>query len=127
MVEFPELLKLYGERNVRVIHLVLADDQARARIRKRLFCEAQKHPYSTDDGLTVCPKDGSPLKRRALDEEAVQDVRFKEYHERTEPCLEIAKQSGVSVFDIDASRDLETIHHDIVEIIERHRMPVDPA
>lgn len=126
-VEFPELLQLYGERNIRVIHMEISDERARARIARRLFCKANKHPYSIDDGFTVCPKDGSPLERRALDEESLQDVRFKEYHERTEPCLEIAKKFGVAVFDIDADRSPDAVHHDIVEIVERHRTPVSPA
>lgn len=123
-VEFPELLKLYGERNVRVIHMQLSDDEARRRIADRLLCKANKHPYAASSGLTVCPKDGSPLEHRSLDDAALQDVRFQEYHQRTEPCLEVAKKHGVAVFEVDAAKSEEAIHHDIVEIVERHRQPV---
>jgi adenylate kinase len=123
-VEFPELVRLYGERNVRVIHILLSEDVARARIADRVLCEAHKHPFSASSGLVVCPKDGSQLKRRNLDDETLQDTRFKEYRELTEPCVDIARQCGVAVFEVDGLKSREAIHHDIVELVERHRMPV---
>lgn len=125
-VEYPELLQLYGDRNVRVIHFVLSEQEARARIAKRRFCKAHKHPIPGGpdfDGLTACPKDGSPLERRPLDDAHLQDKRFAEYHELTEPCLEEAQRFGLAVFPVDASKSIEAIHHDIVAIVERHRMP----
>lgn len=123
-MEFPELLALYGERNVRVFHMPLTDEQALGRIAKRLLCKQNKHPYSTDEGLMVCPKDGSPLERRALDAPELQQTRLNEYHTQTEPCLAIATRLGVAIFEIDAMKSPEAIHYDIVGIVERHRMPV---
>lgn len=123
-VEFSELLRLYGEKKVQVIHMQLSDAEARQRIADRLFCKANRHPYAASSGLTICPKDGSSLERRSLDDPSLQDVRFNEYHERTEPCLDIARESGIAFFNIDASQSPEAIHHTIIEIIERHRMPV---
>ena len=126
-VEFPELLKLYGERNVRVILVLLSEGDARSRIAVRRFCKANKHPIPNTPEfakLTTCPKDGSPLERRALDDASLQDTRFKEYQQLTEPCLKIAEKFGVRIFPIDGRKPIEEIHHDIVDIIERQRIPV---
>lgn len=126
-VEFSELLGLYGEHNVRVIHVQLDEAEARRRIAGRRFCQANKHPIPVSpefDSLTVCPKDGSPLERRALDDADKQDTRFEEYRTLTVPCLAIAEKHGIAVFAVDGSKSIEAIHHDIVEIVERHRMPV---
>jgi adenylate kinase len=123
-VEFAELIGLYGEHNVRVIFMDLDEAEARRRIADRLFCTANKHPFLKSQGFTVCPKDGSPLERRALDDADKQDTRFQEYRELTVPCLAIAEKYGVPVFTVDATKSIEAIHHDIVEIVERQRMPV---
>ncbi len=123
-VEFSELPKLYGDRNVRVIHMQLDEAESRRRIADRLFCKANKHPYAASSGLTTCPKDGSPLERRALDAADKQDTRFKEYYEQTVPCLAIAQKYGVAVFPLDAAKSEQAIHHDIVDIVERHRLPL---
>jgi adenylate kinase len=125
-VEFPELLRLYGDRNVRVIHFVLSEEDARARIAGRRFCKANKHPIPVGpeyDALTACPKDGSPLERRALDDAHLQDQRFEEYRNLTEPCLKAALKYGIAVFPVNASKSIEAIHHDIVAVVERHRTP----
>lgn len=126
-IEFAELPKMYGERNVRVIHLQLDEEEARRRIADRVFCQASGHPFPASLGLAVCPKDGSPLERRTLDAQDKQDTRFQEYREQTVPCLEIAEKHGVAVFTVDATKSVEAIHHDIVGIVERHRAPVGPA
>jgi len=126
-VEFPELLKLYGDRNVRVILMLLSERDARERIAGRRFCKANKHPIPNTPEfakLTTCPKDGSPLERRALDDASLQDTRFKEYQQLTEPSLKIAEKYGVRIFPVNALRPIEEIHHEIVDIIERHRLPV---
>lgn len=126
-VEFSELPKLYGEKNVRVIYLKLDEDEAKRRIAGRRFCTENNHPIPGTpefDYLKTCPKDGSPLERRALDDAHLQDKRFQEYREFTEPCLVLAEKFGVQVFTVDGRKTIESIHHDIVQIIERQRMPV---
>jgi adenylate kinase len=129
-LEFVELPKLYGDRNVRVIHLELDEAEARRRIANRRLCRANNHPIPGTPEfahLTVCPKDGSELYRRALDDADKQDRRFQEYYEKTVPCLAIAEKHGVAVFTVDGSKPIEAIHADIVGIVERHRSPVGPA
>jgi adenylate kinase len=125
-IEFTELPKMYGDRNVRVFRIQLSEDEARRRIAGRRFCTANNHPIPAGpefDSLTTCPKDGSPLQRRNLDDAEFQDKRFQEYQEQTVPCFAIAEQHGVPVFELDGTKSIEAIHHEIVDIIERHKMP----
>jgi adenylate kinase len=125
-VEAVELPKLFGIHGVVVFHLQLSEQEARARIAKRRFCKAKNHviPGTPEFAyLTHCPKDQSELFARPLDDASLQDTRFAEYRELTEPCIQILRDAGCSVHTIDASKTIQSIHHDIVSILERSKEP----
>lgn len=125
-VEAVELPKLFGPRGVVVFHLQLDEQEARARIAKRRFCKAKNHviPGTPEfEHITTCPKDQSELFVRPLDDATLQDTRFAEYRELTEPCVQILQEAGCAVHVIDASKTIQGIHQDIVGILERSKDP----
>lgn len=101
---WPFWKKTFGTSNIIVLNLKLDDAIARARLMTRLVCEFD-HAYITgENGLAVtskCPKDGSPLKIRDLDDPKVVEVRFEEFKKQTEPAIELLRHY-VDVIDIDA-------------------------
>ena len=125
-VELEEFLTLFGVHGIGVFHLQLSELEARARIAKRRFCRANNHtiPGTPEFAhLTVCPHDQSEFFVRPLDDVSLQDVRFAAYRELTEPCLAVLAEAGCAVHAIDASKTIQSIHQDIVGILERQREP----
>jgi len=51
---------------------------------------------------------------RPDDSEEAIDVRFNEYEEHTLPIVDWFKESGLTVYEIDGERDVNEIHHEIV-------------
>lgn len=126
-MQVKSLTKLYGLEYVTVFHLQLTKEESLARIAGRRFCTANKHPVpSTPEfaNVTVCPKDGSPLERRALDAPDKQETRFHEYHTLTEPALEILREAGMRIVPIDSSREILAVHAAVVGVLEREKFPV---
>lgn len=125
--ETPELARLYGLEHITVIHLVLDESEAKHRIASRRFCRASNHPVPGTPEFAhvkVCPIDGSELYVRPLDNAALLDTRFEEYHVRTEPCLKVFKDAGLSIYEVDGTKTIQGIHQEIIGILERQRMPV---
>lgn len=126
-VEIQELAHLYGLEHITLFHMQLPEDEARRRIASRRFCRANAHPFPGTPEfahLTTCPKDGSELYIRPLDDASLQDVRFAEYHMRTEPCLEVIRNTGVAFHEIDGSKTIQGIHQEIIGVLERQREPI---
>ena len=57
-------------------------------------------------------------------EEAIV-ARFKEYEQQIKPILEDFKAAGVPVCDINAERDIEEVHTDIVKAIAKVALPAN--
>jgi adenylate kinase len=126
-VEIPELAKLYGMDHITILHLNLDKDEARRRNITRRMCRANSHPFpSTPEfsHLKVCPKDGSELYTRAIDNAEIFEVRWNEHVTRTEPCIEVFTKAGLTVHEIDASETIQGIHQEIIGILERQHEPV---
>ena len=123
-VEIPAMQRFYGEENVILILMDLQRDEARRRITTRRLCKAHKHPIPATpefDHIKVCPKDGSELYVRELDNPALVDTRFKAYDEETAPTVPIFSAFGVPIFRVDASQSIQGIHQDVVAAIERRQ------
>lgn len=126
-VEFAELEKLFSLECLHVIHLTVPEDEAIRRISSRRFCRANSHPIPGTPEfahLKSCPKDGSELYVRPLDDPKLYATRLNEYRTLTEPCLELARKLGLAITEIDGTKTIEAIHADIATLIERHRAPV---
>ena len=125
--EIPVLSELYGVQHVTVLFLNLEREESKRRIAGRRFCRANSHPVpgsSEFSHLKVCPLDGSELYARPLDNPALLDTRFKEYHMLTEPCLAVLKEAGFTIHELDGSKTIQGIHQEIIGILERQRNPV---
>lgn len=125
-VEFPAFQKLYGPQNIMVMYLDITLDEIKRRISGRRFCKANAHPIPGAPEfahLTACPIDGSPLERRALDNPDLIRTRMEEFQTRTLPLIDIAAKFGIPVFTLDGNRSIEAVHHDVVGILERRRVP----
>ncbi len=125
--EIPVLNELYGAQHVTVLYLNLEREESKRRIASRRFCRANSHPIPGTpefSHLKVCPKDGSELYVRPLDNAALLDMRFQEYRRLTEPCLQVLKDAGLPIYEVDGSKTIQGIHQEIIGILERHREPV---
>jgi adenylate kinase len=125
--EMPVFEELYGPEHVHILHLKVDAEVSVARNSKRRICEANRHPIPnlpSYEKLTTCPKDGSPLTTRALDDPSVIRVRLKEYAERTEPILEYLRTRGYTIIDIPGDNVIDAVHAHIAEALERRRLPI---
>jgi len=125
-VEYPALQELYGPEYVMVIYLDIDLDEMKTRIAGRRFCKANGHVIAGSPEfahLTVCPQDGSELFQRPLDDASLVETRYNEFKTLTLPVVEIAKEYGVPVYMLDGKKSIESLHHDIVALIERHHLP----
>lgn len=124
-----ELEEWYGIENIHIFHLDLSEDECVRRNSGRRLCKAHRHPIpsSTDAerNLTRCPIDGSELERRVVDSDAPKiRFRYRTFTRRTAPILGWLRENGYQVIEINADNSIESIHHHLVDIIVRHRMPV---
>ena len=124
--ELPALQKLYGRENVVLIYLGIDLEEIKKRIKDRRFCKANGHPVSGAPEfahLKVCPIDGSPLERRALDDPHLILTRVEEFTTLTYPVVDIARKFGIPIFNVDGKQTIEGVHHQIANIIERRTTP----
>ena len=90
-----------------VVHLVVDYDRIVARLSGRRQCPVCGTLYSLTTNPPkvsgVCDLDGSALVTRDDDREAVIRERLLEYDRQTVPILNFMRQSGVPLFEIEAS------------------------
>jgi adenylate kinase family enzyme len=123
-VELEGLNELFGLQRVFAVHLRLDEKEARRRIAGRRLCRANKHPIpGTPEfaSLTVCPKDGSELYVRPLDDASKLDERFREYTKLTEPTIDLLRNAQMPFFEVDGGQSIEALHQEIAAIIERRQ------
>jgi len=99
-----------------VIQLDLPDSEVRRRVLARRLCSGCGMDYNlianspqTEGRCDAC---GSPLVIREDDTEAALAVRLREYHEKTNPVLEIFRRKEY-VVTVDARRSREQVQRDI--------------
>jgi adenylate kinase len=103
-----------------VIHLDLPDDEARRRVLGRRLCSRCGMDYHViDDRPTIegrCDVCGGELVTRDDDTEEALTTRLREYHERTDPILELFRRKEF-VVTVDARPDKVSVQQAI-----RHRL-----
>ena len=126
----PLLEQLYGEQNISMFYILITEEEALKRASTRLVCALHDHPLPDLPeyrGRTTCPWDGSALRRRTDGLDDKPDIirkRYRDYVKRMEPILAYMRERGYTVIDVDGTRPIEEIHHQVVEFIERRRVPV---
>jgi len=127
---YPLFDELYGPQNVHNIYLRISEEDAVRRSLVRRVCEAQGHPIPDLPeyrDLTDCPWDGSKLMRRTdgLDnDEKIIRKRYRDYMGRMAYIMAYLRERGYEVLELDGNLSIEAIHHAVIELLERRRMPV---
>lgn len=114
----PLLERLYGKENLKVILLKISVKTSLFRNSHRRICTLFRHPilYNRQTkNLKICPLDGSPLIRRALDKPEVIKVRFKKYQERTLPLVRFFKERNLKVIEIDGTPPPSKVYESILK------------
>lgn len=125
--EVPLLERLYGERNLTILHLKLTREVSIRRNSSRRICKASRHPIPNLPayaGLTKCSKDGSELITRALDTPETISIRYDTYLDETAPVLGYFAGRGYSVVNIDGDSMIDAVHAKIAQTLELGRRPV---
>ena len=102
----------------KVIHLNLSKEVAIDRILNRLTCSSCA--YITKKQLVLndtCPQCGGKLVSRSDDTIEGINKRFEIYEKETYPLLQMYKENGVEVIDVDASRTPDEVLEDILKVI----------
>lgn len=118
--EMPVLEDLFGRENIRVVHIQIGENESIKRNSHRRICKANRHPipnFPEFKNIKVCPRDGSELITRTLDNPEVIKVRYQEYLNRTEPILDFLKKRGYGLIDVNGEQAIEKVFHDILDKI----------
>ncbi|HXV26701.1 MAG TPA: nucleoside monophosphate kinase [Candidatus Paceibacterota bacterium] len=126
----PLMEEHYGSRAVTIVRLVIPRDVSIKRNSMRRICKASRHPIPYLPGtekLKTCPKDGSPLITRSIDDPKTVEVRFNVYLEQTAPVMGYLDGRGYRVWDINGDASIQGVHQRITEVLEsRGAMIVEP-
>jgi adenylate kinase len=99
-----------------VIHLDLPDSEVRRRVMARRLCSGCGMDYnllaSSPEVAGKCDVCGGELERREDDTEEALGVRLREYHDKTNPVLDIFRRKEY-VVTVDARPDPEQIQETI--------------
>ncbi len=120
--EIPLFEKLYGRQNIKTVHLDISEREAIYRNSNRRLCKANRHPIPflpEFRNLAACPKDGSELIKRVLDNEGTMRVRYETYLKDTAPVLDFLAASGYAVVEINGDRPIQDVHDAIVSRLHK--------
>ena len=120
-LEFDMILGRLGKKIDAVLNLVVDFDELAKRVTGRRLCpnckaiyHIENHPSKVEGICDVC---GSKLIQRNDDTIESLKTRLDEHHRNTEPVLEHYRQKGL-VYDIDASRDIDTVFKNVEEVLK---------
>ncbi len=118
----PLLKELYGEKNIKVLQILLSPEQSIFRNSHRRICELMRHPILWTDEtekLQHCPLDGSKLlRRKGLDQPETIKIRLKEFAERTAPLMDYYKTEDISTKQINGDQSVSDVFNEILEKIK---------
>lgn len=115
--EIPLLESLYGKENIYAINVEVSEGESIKRNSNRRICKINRHPipnFSEFAGIKTCPKDGSEIVTRILDNPKTIKVRYATYLEETKPVLDFLKERGYKVIEINGDQPIKTVHDEIV-------------
>lgn len=115
--ELPIFEELYGKENIKAINIKLSEDESVKRNSKRRICEKNRHPipnFPEFENITKCPKDGSPIITRLLDNADTIKIRYRTYLAETEPVLAFLKKKGYNILEINGEQPIEKVFEDIL-------------
>lgn len=115
--EMPELEKLYGKENIKVIELILSEEESVKRNSVRKICKKSRHPIPATlpgfQNVTKCPEDGSEVITRTLDKPEIIQERYRVYLQETKPVLDSLEKMGYKIIQVNAEQPIEDITKEI--------------
>ena len=115
--EIPIIEEIFGRENLHVAYINVGEQESVYRNSNRRICKANRHPipnFSEFKDITACPKDGSELIKRSLDNEEIMRVRYKTYIEETAPVLDYFKQRGYNIVEVNGEQPIRNVHNDLM-------------
>ncbi len=85
----------------------------------RKVCTLMRHSIMAHEEtahLSICPLDGSPLKKRKLDDPEVIETRLEEFQESTLPVLNYLRENGVEVKEVDGRGSIADVFSRILSL-----------
>ncbi|MBI2065230.1 MAG: nucleoside monophosphate kinase [Candidatus Yanofskybacteria bacterium] len=118
--EMPLLEKLYEKDNIKIINIELNEEESIKRNSKRRICKDSRHPipnFPEFENITKCPKDGSEIITRLLDNPETIEIRLQEYANRTVPIIDFLKKRNYKIMETNGEQPIEKVFRDILEKI----------
>lgn len=115
--ELPIFEDLYGKDKIEAINIKLTEEESVKRNSKRRICEKNRHPipnFPEFENIEKCPKDGSKIITRFLDNPGTIKVRYETYLKETEPVLAFLKERGYDIAEINGEQPIESVFNDIL-------------
>jgi len=125
-IETPIIEELFGNKNVHIINIQLDGGKSVERNTNRRICKANRHPipnFPEFKNITTCPKDGSELIKRILDNEETMRVRYATYMEETTPVLDYFRNRGYTILEINGDQGIREVHDDIMRGLDKASHP----
>jgi adenylate kinase len=109
--------ELYGHENIKVIYIELSENESVKRNSSRRVCELNLHPIidiPANHDLKTCPKDGSPIVIRSIDDPETIKIRYRVYLEETKPLIDFLAKKGYNIITINGEQSIEDVHRQIL-------------
>lgn len=118
--ELPLLEELYGKDNIKIFNIELSGQESVKRNSTRRICLGSRHPipsFPEFENITKCPKDGTEIVTRILDNPETIKIRYKEYLNRTLPLVDILKHKNYRITKINGDQPIENVYNDILNYL----------
>lgn len=113
----PFLKKEFGEKNIKIFFLDISVDDSIYRNSHRRICSLMRHPilwHEETKNLTICPLDGSKLRKRKIDKEEIIEERCRVFERRTKPMLAWLEENGYEVAHVDGRPSVAEVFNSIL-------------
>ena len=115
--EMPIFDELYGRENVKVFNLDIGESESVERNSHRHICKANRHPIPNlpeFKDMKICPKDGSELELRSIDNPETIKIRYQTYLEETKPVVDLLDNMGYKVIRVGGNQTIKSVHDEIM-------------
>ncbi len=108
----------YPKDSVKVVSITLSEGESVKRNSKRRVCEKNGHPIfdtKENEGIAVCPQDGSAIILRVDDAPETIKKRYQVYITQTQPVIDLLSKRGYNLITINGEQPIESVHRDILD------------
>lgn len=117
----PFLDRLFGREEITVFFLEVPVEEAVFRNSHRRICALARHSilwHEQTEDLTICPLDGSKLRKRELDKPEMIRQRYEVFERKTIPLLSWLEEEGYDFKRIDGTPSVAEVHKTIMGEIQ---------